>query len=141
MTMEVLGATKHGGYKESLEFSSCPELPIISSEDDVLIEIAHTDVNPVGFAEVARQQRGGPGHPVVANNVQASGGEWYHARDGLFLRPVRMEGMAGVLPCQSDASGRSHATHVLVDRRCVVLLPSSSGVTPARRGIRSGWRD
>ena len=57
--MEVLGATKHGGYKESLEFSSCPELPIISSEDDVLIEIAHTDVNPVGFAEVARQQRGG----------------------------------------------------------------------------------
>ena len=52
MTMEVLGATKHGGYKESLELSSCPELPIISSEDDVLIEIAHTDVNPLDLQKL-----------------------------------------------------------------------------------------
>ena len=92
MTMEVLGATKHGGYKESLEFSSCPELPIISSEDDVLIEIAHTDVNPVGFAEVARQQRGVPDIPSLPTTSRIRGGSGIVLETGCSRAPCEWKG-------------------------------------------------
>ena len=125
MTMEVLGATKHGGYKESLEFSSRLELPMISSEDDVLIEIAYTDANPVDLQKLRGNK--GPGQPVADGIlVPGFGGSGIVLETGTRA-PSEWKGRRACFLADPTRRG-SYATHILVDRRCVALLPS--GVTP-----------
>jgi hypothetical protein len=123
--MEVLGATKHGGYKESLEFSSRLELPMISSEDDVLIEIEYTDANPVDLQKLRGNK--GPGQPVADGIlVPGFGGSGIVLETGTRA-PSEWKGRRACFLADPTRRG-SYATHILVDRRCVALLPS--GVTP-----------
>ncbi len=134
MTMEVLGATKHGGYKESLEFSSCLERPIISSEDDVLIEIAYTDVNPVDMQKLHGNM--GPGHPVVANDgifVPGFGGSGIVLETG-SRAPCEWKGRRACFLADPTRRG-SYARSSM--RRVVAVVVRGH---PSRRGIRSSGR-
>ncbi|KAL3775149.1 hypothetical protein ACHAW5_003381 [Stephanodiscus triporus] len=121
--MEVLGATRHGEYDESLEFMRL-EIPKISSENDVLIEIAYTDVNPVDLQKLRGSGNGGP---VVVDGgggpfVPGYGGSGTVLEAGALV-PADWKGRRACFVADPGRRG-SYATHILVDRRCVAPLPS-----------------
>ena len=119
MMMEALGAAKHGGYDESLEFLRLP-LPTTVAPTDVLIEVAYTDTNPVDLQKL--QGNKGSGHPVASVPlIPGVGGSGTVVETG-DLVPSEWKGQRVCFLADPTRPG-SYATHIRVDHRCVALIP------------------
>jgi NADPH:quinone reductase len=125
--MEVLGAVRHGGYKESLKFLR-QQLPEFSSENDLLIEIAYADMNPVDLQKL--QGNKGPGHPVANGAFIPGFGGSGIVMDTGRLVPLEWKGQRVCFLGDPSRQG-SYATHILVDHRCVTVLPSGVSLRDA----------
>lgn len=127
--MQVLGANKHGEYNDSLEYMN--NLPIPTSppsENDLLIEIAYSDVNPVDLQKLRGNK--GPGHPVVNPPfVPGFGGSGTVLSVGQQA-PSEWKGENVCFLADPSRRG-SYATHILVDYRCVALIPSGVSLRDA----------
>jgi NADPH2:quinone reductase len=121
--MEALGAVKHGDYKE-LEFLTLPR-PKVTADTDVLIEIAYTDTNPVDLQKLLGNK--GSGQPITNNTnepfVPGFGGSGTVLETGKDA-PVEWIGQRVCFIADPTRRG-SYATHIVVDYRCVALVPSS----------------
>ena len=121
--MEALGAAKHGGYEESLEFVHLPLPTTVLSlaPNDVLIEVAYTDTNPVDLQKL--QGNKGSGHPVASVTfIPGYGGSGTVLETGENVNAGAWKGQRVCFVADPTRPG-SYATHIVVDHRCVALLP------------------
>ena len=126
MNMEALGAMKHGDYKR-LEFLTFTR-PKVTVDTDVLIEIAYTDTNPVDLQKLLGK---GPGQPITNNEpfVPGFGGSGIVFETG---KHAPMEWIGQRVCFIADPTRRgSYATHIVVDYRCVALVPSGVSLRDA----------
>jgi len=120
--MEVLGATKYGNYDDSLEFFSSQPLPVISSSQDVLIQIAYTDINPVDLQKLHGNKNFG--RPIIGTStpfIPGYGGSGTIIDVGQDV-PTEWKGRDVCFIADPTRPG-SYATHILVDSRCVAMIP------------------
>ena len=132
--MEVLGSTKYGGY-DVLERMTLP-LPSLSSNDDsssssssssetdVLIQVAYSDLNPVDLQKLHGNK---PAGTLMASKdpfVPGFGGSGTVIQVG-SKAPAHWKGKQVCFLSDPTRQG-SYATHILVDYRCVALLPPQS---------------
>ncbi len=125
--MDVLGASKHGEC-DVLEFMTLPLPTLVSSESDVLIQVAYSDINPVDLQKLSANKPAGT--PIVKENapfVPGFGGSGTIIDVGRQA-PAHWKGKEVCFISDPTRQG-SYATHVFVDFRCVALLPPS-GVEP-----------
>jgi len=127
MSMEALGATKHGEYNE-LEFLTLTR-PKVTVDTDVLIEIAYTDTNPVDLQKLLGNK--GPGQPIANNEpfVPGFGGSGTVIETGKDA-PMELTGQRVCFIADPTRRG-SYATHIVVDYRCTALVPSGVSLRDA----------
>jgi NADPH2:quinone reductase len=126
--MEALGATQHGDYGV-LGWMTLQQPTLSSNNDsssvstDVLIEVAYSDINPV---DLQRLQSNKPsGTPIINGNdtpfIPGFGGSGTVLEVG-SQAPAHWKGKQVCFLSDPSRQG-SYATHILVDYRCVALLP------------------
>jgi len=122
LMMQALVARHYGPYDQVLAMDSIrrPELPGMSTE--VLIQVAYSDVNPVDLQKLL----GGPrrGQAVGKDKVFVSGyggsGRILHVGDQV---PASAQLRMGSRVCFLGKG--SYAETILVDYRCVAIIPES----------------
>ena len=118
--MEVLGASKHGGYQE-LDWKTVA-LPAVKElrPTDVLIQVAYSDVNPVDLQKLQGGRNNG--QPVQDPPfVPGFGGSGTVLAVGKEA-PPQLRGQAVCFLADPSRPG-SYATHIVVDYHCVATLP------------------
>lgn len=111
--MEVLGASKHGNYASVLGWTTSTEAKIERGHD-VLIKVSFTDVNPVDLQKIEK-----PFKPVPF--VPGFGGTGVVEQIG-SLAPQHLKNKN---VCFISPTGGSYATHIVVDSRCVAVVPKN----------------
>ena len=116
--MEYLGASHFGPHREVLDFDSNESLPELQ-ENDLLIKVHYVELNPVDLQKLNMK----PGQQVQNPPlIVGYGGSGIISQSGSGLSNDEWSGKRVCFLCDSTRSG-SYATHVVVDYRCVAVVP------------------
>ena len=114
--MKVLGSRVHGDYK-CLEFQETEPPTLL--QDDVLIRVEYTDVNPVDLQKLAGRA-GQTGQPVASPpHVPGYGGSGVVVDVGPGCRRSFAKGQAVCFLADPSRPHGSYATHIAVNEKCV----------------------
>lgn len=122
-TMQVLGAEQRGVYSDVMQHRhlTLPPAQLLEHPTDVLIKVAYTDLNPVDLQKLER------GPPIANDSVFVPGYGGTGIVEQVAAGGMSVPSLVGKPVCfLGDPSRRygSWASHVVVDHRCVAVLPS-----------------
>lgn len=133
-TMQALAASSPGEWHTQLQFRSLP-LPTLTRDHDVLIRVAYADLNPVDLHKLAAFRP-----PAASPESGAVPGDcWFvpgYSGSGTVLEAS--SAVSNRLPpgtrvgflADPSRSG-TYATHIVVDARCVSVLPDTVSLRDA----------
>lgn len=129
--MDALAADKFGSYDEVLQFQSV-DLPsvVCVGDNEVLIKVAYSDLNPVDLQKLSGGGRKQAGQAIPnAPFVTGFGGSGTVQQVG-SKGPQHLLGKEVVFLADPSRPG-SYASQIAVDGRCVAALPLSVGLREA----------